>query len=134
MASNLQYSVTVNNAKLDAIETAIGTAPQLRFYTGTQPANCAAAATGSLLATLTLPSDWLAAASAAAKAKAGSWTGTASGTGTAGYYRIYDSTGTTCHEQGTVGLSASDMNIDNTSIATGQTITVTSYAKTAANQ
>lgn len=97
-----QYSVAVNNAKLDAIETTIGTAPKLRFYTGSMPANCAAAATGTLLEDQALPSDWLAAAASAIKAKAGTWTGNFDAAGTVGYWRIYDSSGTTCHMQGLV--------------------------------
>lgn len=97
-----QYSVGLLNAQLDQAETHIGTAPLLRFYTGAMPANCAAAASGTQLASQALPSDWMAAASAASKAKAGTWTGTFSVGGVVGYYRIYDSGGTTCHMQGTV--------------------------------
>lgn len=129
----LQYSVTVNNAKLDAIESTIGTAPKLRIYTGTPPADCATAASGSLLATLTLPSDWMNNAGSASKTLLGSWTGTASGTGTAGYFRIWDSGVTTCHLQGTVGLGSGDLSLDNTSIATGQTITVNTFTLNSAN-
>lgn len=101
-----QYSATVNNAKLDAIETAIGTAPLLRLYTGSMPANCAAAATGTQLTSQALPSDWMGNASGASKAKAGTWSGSYSAAGTVGYGRLYDSTGTTCHWQGTVGQSS----------------------------
>ena len=38
----LQYSVTVRNAQLDAVETTVGTAPLLRIYSGSAPANCSA--------------------------------------------------------------------------------------------
>ena len=69
----LQYSTTVRNAKLDAIETAIGTAAVLKIRTGSAPANVATADSGTVLATLTLPSDWLAAASSGSKAKSGTW-------------------------------------------------------------
>lgn len=131
----VQFSVAVRNARLDAIETTIGTAPKLRILTGARPANCAAAQTGTLLAELTLPSDWMSNASAGAKALLGTWSGTASGTGTAGYYRITDSTGATCHEQGTVTATGGggDMTVDNTSIASGQTITITSKTLTDGN-
>jgi hypothetical protein len=101
----LQLSTTVRNAQLDTWETTISTSPQLRIYTGSPPADCATAASGTLLATITLPSDWMAAASGGSKAKSGTWSVAAGASGTAGYYRIYDSTGTTCHEQGTVSLS-----------------------------
>ena len=69
----LQYSVTVRNAQLDAVETTVGTAPLLRIYSGSAPANCAAAASGTLLAEATLPSDWMAAASSGSKALSGTW-------------------------------------------------------------
>ena len=97
-----QFGVAVNNAILDAIETTIGTSPKWRGYTGSPPASCAAAATGTQLIEISCPSDWAAAASGAEKAKSGTWSATASGTGTLGYYRIYDSGATTCHEQGTI--------------------------------
>lgn len=129
----IQESVGVRNARLDAIETTIGTAPQLRLYTGTQPADCATAPSGSLLATLTLPSDWLANAASGAKSKSGTWSGTGSAGGTAGYFRIYDSTGTTCHFQGSVGQGSGDLSLDNTVIANGQAITISTFTINAAN-
>jgi len=86
-----QESVSVRNARLDAIETTIGTAAILKLFSGAEPANCAAADPAGILATLNLPSDWLANAAAGAKAKAGSWTGTGSAGGTAASFRIYDS-------------------------------------------
>lgn len=132
---SVQYSTAVRNSMLDAIEVAIGTAPKLRILTGSPPANCAAAQTGTLLAELTLPSDWMAAASGGSKTMSGSWTASASAAGTAGYYRIVDSSGTTCHEQGTVTATGSggDMTVDNVSIASGQTVTVATKTITAGN-
>lgn len=98
---SLQYSTTVKNARLDAVETAIGTSPILKIRTGAPPANCAAADSGSVLASPTLPSDWMAAASGGAKAKSGTWEDTsADATGKPSHFRIYDSGGTTCHIQG----------------------------------
>ena len=131
----IQLSTTVRNARLDAVETAIGTSPQLRLYTGAVPASCATAASGTLLATITLPSDWLSAASSGSKAMAGTWSGTGAAAGAAGYYRIYDSTGTTCHLQGTVTATGGggDMILDNTSIASSQAVSVSSYSLTDAN-
>lgn len=123
-----QYSVAVNNARLDAIETTIGTGPLLRFYTGAMPATPATAASGTLLDSQALPSDWLAAAASAIKSKAGVWTGTFDAAGTAGYWRIYDSTGTTCHMQGLVfasvplttnALTAANGNVLNFAATTG---------------
>jgi len=128
-----QYSQTVNNARLDAIETATGATALLKIYTGTMPANCAAAATGTLLATLTLPADWMAAASAGVKVKAGTWTGVGSGAGSAGYCRIYDNAGTVAHIQGEAGTSGTPFVFDNIVLAVSQGITVSGFQITAAN-
>jgi hypothetical protein len=68
-----QYSATVINAKLDAIETAVGTAPSLLIFSGAEPANCAAADPAGVLATIVLPSDWMNAASSPTKTKLGTW-------------------------------------------------------------
>lgn len=132
----LQYSVTVRNAQLDAVETTVGTAPLLRIYSGAAPANCAAAASGTLLAEATLPLDWMAAASSGSKALSGTWQdASANATGTAGHWRLYDSSGTTCHAQGTVTATGGggDMTLDNTSIASAQSVTITSFTITAGN-
>lgn len=133
---SIQYSVAVRNAQLDAWETTIGSSPVLKIFTGSKPANCATADSGTVLVTMALPSDAMAAASSGTKSKSGTWEDlSADGTGTAGYYRIYASDGTTCHEQGTVTATGGggDMTLDNTSIATGQPVTITSYTKTAGN-
>ena len=135
----LQESVAVRNASLDAREVAIGTAPKLLIYTGAAPADCATAASGTLIAEGTLPSDWLAAAAAGVKSKLGAWAmaglPAAGGGATAGYFRLVDSAGTTCHQQGSVTISGGGgvMTLDNTSIANGQSITVNSYDITAGN-
>lgn len=130
----IQLSTTVRNARLDTIESTISTAPILRIYTGSAPADCATAASGTLLAEITLPSDWMAAASSGAKAKSGTWTdSSANATGTAGYFRIWDSSATTCHIQGTCGIGTGDLQLDNTSIASGQSVTVSTFTLTDAN-
>lgn len=130
----IQLSVSARNARLDAIETTIGTAPILRIRTGAPPADCAAADAGTVLATLTLPSDWMANAASGSKAKSGTWQDTsADATGTAAHFRIYDSAGTTCHLQGTVGTSGADLNVDNTSFAATQSFTITSFSLTDGN-
>jgi hypothetical protein len=105
----------------------------LRIYTGSAPANCAAAATGTQLVTTTLPSDWMNAASSGSKTKLGTWAGTGSNAGTAGYFRIWDSGVTTCHVQGTCGIGTGDMQLDNTSIAVSQAVTVTGFTLNAGN-
>ena len=131
----LQYSVSVRNARLDALETAIGTSPTLEIKSGAAPASCATANSGTVLATLSLPSDWMAAASSGSKAKSGTWEdSSADATGTAGHFRIFSSTGV-CHMQGTVTATGGggDMTVDNTSFAAGQSFTVTAFTITSGN-
>lgn len=128
----LQFSTTYRNAILDAIETTAGTSAKVRIYSGSAPANCAAAATGTLLAEWSLASDWAGAASSGSKSLSSTpLSATAAATGTAGYFRLVDSAGTTTHMQGTVGTSGTDLIIDNTSITSGQTVQITSWSWTA---
>lgn len=130
----LQYSAAVVNAKLDAIESTIGTSAVLKIRTGAAPADLATADSGTVLATLTLPSDWMAAASSGSKAKSGTWQDTsADASGTAAHFRIYASDGTTKHIQGSVGTSGTDMIVDSTSFTAGQSFTVNSFTITSAN-
>ena len=99
----IKLSVAVRNARLDAIETAIGTGAVLKIRTGAAPTNISDADSGTVLATLTLPSDWMAAASSGSKALAGTWQdASADAGGTAAHFRIYASDGTTQHIQGSV--------------------------------
>jgi len=132
----LQFSETVRNARLDAIETAIGTSAVLKIRTGAAPATCATSDSGTVLATLTLPSDWMGAASGGVKAKSGTWQdASADATGTAAHFRIYASDGTTCHAQGTVTVTGGggDMTVDNTSFASGQSFTINTFSLTEAH-
>lgn len=132
----VQLSTTVRNAMLDTIESTISTSAILKIRTGSAPATCATADSGTVLATLSLPSDWMAAASGGTKALSGTWSDTsADATGTAAHFRIYDSGGTTCHVQGTVTVTAGggDMTLDTVSITSGGTVTITSFTLTAGN-
>lgn len=131
----IQLSVSVRNARLDAIETTISTTPYLDIRSGAQPANCATADSGTEIEHMALPSDWMAAAASGAKAKAGTWTGTADATATAAHFRIKDSGDSTCHMQGSITATSGggDMELDNTSVTSGQTITVSTFTLTDAN-
>lgn len=133
----LQYSQAVRNARLDAVESTVGTAPTLEIRSGPPPANCAAADSGTLLATGSLPSDWMQAAASGSKALSGTWTLTGqsgAGTGTAyGHFRIKQ--GATCHIQGTATPAGGggDMTLTNSQIANGDTVTVSTFTLTAGN-
>lgn len=133
---SIQLSVAVRNARLDAIETLIGTAPLIELRSGAAPADCATAASGTLLAQVAIPSDWLAAAAAGAKAKAGTWTIAGIAAGTIGHFRICGAgSPQECHIQGSVTATGGggDMTVDNTSIAVAQVATVNTFTLTDAN-
>jgi hypothetical protein len=135
----LQYAVGVNNARLDQVETTIGGGPELHIRSGLPPSNCAQPPTGTLLCIIQLPADWMTAASSASKAKNGTWSGTAINSGTAGHFRIVNGSPTDVAQiQGIIettgGSPTGDMGLDNTSISSGQTVTVSTFTITAGNQ
>lgn len=132
----LQYSVAVRNARLDAVETTAGSSAKLKIFSGSPPANCAAANSGTELAHMDLPADYFAAAASGSKAKSGTWEDTAAtAAGTAGHWRLYASDGTTCHAQGTCTATGGggDMELNNTTLALGQRVEVTSFTLNAGN-
>jgi len=132
----LQQSVAVRNARLDAIEVTTGAAAILKLRSGAVPASCATADSGTVVATIALPSDWMANASGGSKSKSGTWEDvSADATGVIGHFRIYASDGTTCHLQGTVTATGGggDMIVDNTNVAAGQDIIVNTFTITAGN-
>ena len=79
-------------------------------------------------ATITLPATPLTSGTGAVTLS-GSWTVAASGTGTAGHYRLTNGSDI---EEGTITATGGggDLTLDNTSIASGQTVTVTSWTRT----
>ena len=128
MHNRIQYSVAVANAKLNAIETAIGASAVLKLRTGSPPASVADADSGIVIATMNLPSDWMDAAALGSKAKLGTWQDlSADASGTPGHFRIYQSDGTTPHIQGTTGTSDADLILDKTVYTIGEAITIAAF-------
>jgi hypothetical protein len=136
----IQTSVAMRNAMLNTYEWVLNgqtagtpggtaTAPKLILYSGTKPADCATAISGQVaLATLTLTTDFMAAASAGSIAKtATAWTVNGAAAGTASFYRFCANDGTTCHEQGTVGVGTGDLQVNQTSVAVDQPVTITAW-------
>lgn len=130
----IQLSTAARNGRLDAIETELGASTIMKMRTGAQPANCAAADTGTVVATLNLPADAMANAAGGTKAKSGTWEDiTADAAGTIGHFRWYKSDGVTCVMQGSVGVGAGDMQVDNNVVNAGQKVTVTGFTITDGN-
>lgn len=131
----VQLSVAVRNAQNDAIETAIGASPYLDIRTGAQPSDCAQADAGTELEHMALPSDFMGASASGVKTKSGTWSGTVDADGTAAHFRIKNNADDTCHMQGSVTATGGggDMELDNVSLALGQSITVNTFTITAGN-
>lgn len=101
----IYISDDIRNAICSAFSTAYGASPKLRYYDATTlPADEAAAATGTQLVEMTLPSTPCASPSGGSMAKNGTWSGTATANGTPSYYRILTSGGTV-KEQGTISIA-----------------------------
>ena len=134
----IKFSAAVLNALLNAIEATIGTGAVVKWRTGAPPTNITDADSGTVVATFTLPSDWMADAASGVKAETGTWTctGAAVPGGTVGHFRVYASDGTTAHCQGTVTstlVGTGDMLIDNPVIVAGQTCNLPTFTLTAPN-
>lgn len=130
----LQFKVDLRNTWLDSFESSIGTDAVLKLRTGAAPATVATADSGTVVSTITLPSDWMAAASSGSKAKSGTWSdATADNAGTVAHFRVYASDGTTAWAQGTVTNTGGggDMTLDNVAVNAGQAITITGFTLTA---
>jgi hypothetical protein len=127
----VQYSTTHRTNAMTDLVTALGSTGYLLIYTGTVPANCAASATGTLLASLPLSSTAGTVSNGVLTMNAITTTN-ATASGTAGYYRLCTSSaGTTVVSQGVIGTSGADLNLTNTSIASGQPISISSWTITA---
>lgn len=129
-----QLSVDARNATLSAIETEVGVNPIMTISSGAVPSDCAQANTGTVLATMVLPNDWLSDPTNGNISLSGTWQDlSADASGTAGYFRLHNNDGSVCHMQGTVTATGSggDMQLDNTNIAVGQQINITAFSITA---
>ena len=129
MANNPKRTAAAANAAANAM-AALCDGGTLRIYSGTQPASAGTAASGTLLAELTLGNPAFGSASNGV-ATANSITGdtSADATGTAGWFRVRNSSGTAVFD-GEVGTSGSDLNLSSTSIQSGAEVSVTSLTIT----
>ena len=133
----ISYDDTTQKAKLDALDTMLGTSPLLRIYDGTPPATANASLSGNTkLAELAMASTPFGAAAGTGTVTktAASITqdSSADATGTATFFRIGSiNSGTfTPIMQGEVGTSGADLNLSSTSITAGGTVAVSSFTYT----
>lgn len=119
------------NAACDGVVDLLDGGPgagTIKIYTGTQPAAASDAATGSLLATVTLADPAFGAAASGVATMAGTpLSGTGVAAGTAGWARLADSTGATVMD-GSVTATGGGGQIElaTTTISVGVTVSITS--------
>ena len=128
----LQFSDDLRNARAGVIMPTIGADPVLRIRSGPPPATVDAPAAGLELAVIVLPANYLTAPAGGAVTLQGVWTGPGLVDGTAGHFRLEDATGT-ARIQGTVGVTAADLLIDDAAIVVGEPVTVRSFRLTEGN-
>jgi hypothetical protein len=137
-------AITLNIPCRDAIlDSGLNTAfdsGKLCFYTGSKPATANLVPSGTKIFEEDLPADSFGAASGGVIAKAGTWAsvGLTPG-GTAGYFR-FKGAGDDDSEDGdfpridgvitTVAVGTGDLLLDNTSIATDQGVTISTFTLT----
>ena len=126
----LQLDTTLRNTRADAITTRVGNAGLLRIFTGSAPADCATASSGTKLAEHTLGSPFAPGAAAGVLSPTIPANVNALANGTAGYYRVYKADGTTCVTQGTCGTSGADMNLNTTTLVSGGPVQINSWTYT----
>jgi hypothetical protein len=132
----IQFSTTLRNNRLDQITSTIGNAALLQLYDGTPPASCAAAlSSNNQLVSETCGSPLASASSVGVLTLNSISVITASASGTASFFRIMNSSNTTCHMQGTVTVTggSGDMTLNTTYLTIGGNVTVTSFSLTEAN-
>ena len=134
MASNLKYSNGTRDAQQQGLITYAGSGAIIHIYAGSQPANANTAISGQTLLVSLSISGSFGTDSNGTITLSSVTNGTAVGTGTATFFRITQSDDTTVVMDGSVGTSGCDMNLNNTSIATGQTVSITSGTIIRANQ
>lgn len=126
MASNLQYSNGTRDAQQNGLITYAGTNAIIRIYNGSQPANAnTAISTQTLLVSLTV-SGALGTDTNGTITFSTIGNGTAVASGTAGFFRIVKSDGTTVVMDGSVGTSSADLVLNTTTIATNDTVAISS--------
>jgi hypothetical protein len=125
MPSNLKYSNGTRNAQQQGLITYAGSGSIIRLYDGSQPANANTAIIAqTLLVSLTIAGGFGTDSNGTITLGAVT-SGTAVASGTASFFRIVKSDGTTVVMDGSVGTSGSDLNLNTTTVASAQTVSIT---------
>lgn len=130
MSNIANLSDTAANAEATALAPLMNSG-FIEIYSGTQPANANTGLSGNtLLATLTFGSTAFGAPVAGVLTANAITSGVAGNTGTATFARIYESNGTTVVMDTQVGTSGTGVVLPSTSIASGITVSISSFTHT----
>lgn len=130
----LQFDTTTRNSMADALAARVdgGTAAIINIYTGSPP-GIANAASGTLLATLTMSATAFAAASGGVlDENTITSDSSADASGTPGYFRVLTQSGGTAIIEGTAAVGSGDLNF-NSAISSGGIVAITNFAITVGN-
>ena len=119
-------SLTSRNASLNAMVTRLNSGI-IRIYTGAQPATPETAASGTLLAECTLNATSGTVTNGVFTAGAITQDSSANNTGTAGWFRVFQSNGTTVEFD---GLAGAELTMANYNIVAGGTVSITALTYT----
>ena len=119
-------SLTSRNASLTAMATRLNSGI-LRIYTGSQPATPETAASGTLLAECTLNATSGTVTNGVFTAGAITQDSSANNSGTAGWFRVFQSNGTTVEFD---GLAGAELTMANYDIVAGGTVSITALTYT----
>ena len=125
----LRIPTATRNAVVDAVTALVGSTGTLKIYSGSQPASANDAASGTLLATVTMGA-W-GSASAGTAAGADPVSVNAAATGTAGWFRAASSGGTTVFDGDVTATGGGGtMTLSSTSLVSGNPVDITSVTVT----
>ena len=119
-------SLVSRNASLNAMATRLNSGI-LRIYTGSQPATPETAASGTLLAECTLNATSGTVTNGVFTANAITQDSSANNSGTAGWFRVFQSNGTTVEFDGVAG---SELTMASYDIVAGGTVSITALTYT----
>ena len=121
-----RFTTALRNAWGDAVDDATNAgagAGKLRIYTGAQPASTADAATGTLLAEVTLGDPAFGACANGILPMNNPASVNASATGTAGWYRVLDSNNVAVHDGSVTATGGGgDLELSTTALVSGSAV------------
>jgi len=127
----LKLTTNTRNVVADAVGDLLINGGTLQIRTGSAPASADNAATGTLLATFTLPSPTFGSPSNGTVTAVAITDATAGNTGNAGYYRVLNNSATTLWQGAVTAVGGGgELQLDTIAITTGNLVHINSWTIT----